>query len=837
MAAHAQSVPAQLAYPASGAQSVELQTTLRWSPAANARGYRVQISSQGPPTRAVPVKDDGDVFDSGEQTATMVRTPSLPAGRWLFVRLWTHWSATGEWDYGDSSFQTVAGPQPRITAATFTYPQNAVMNVDTRRPFTWTAVTDAEGYYLKIGTSPGAQNLFNGGALPARITAQAVPPLPTGQTLYARLWTKANNVWVLFSDITFQALPRPATFINPRNGSLYIDTRQPFSWTAPTGAQGFRVQIGTAIGARNLLDSGELSVATTSCPVPALPNSTPLFARLWTKAAGAWTLYTDSTFQAFARPATFLYPTDDAQNVTSATSFSWTSVAAAQGYYLQIGTEAAAHDLLNTGELPTRTTSRAVSHLPLGRTLYARLWTKQSNVWLLHTDIRFKTQAVSFTAPLHGDTNVASTTTFRWTPAPTVAGKIATYTLGVGTAPGWTNVVNKSGLLTNSYSALLGASRKLYARVKATLGDGSELYDDIAFSTIGASLPSLILSSPPETQLQAAASRGTSATVDASAPFAWNNVDAALAYRLQIYAQDADATPLRDSGVIHVPRVFFSDLPLGSYTGRIGIQLVNGWQWRTFPFTVIHSGINTSYQIQSALWATNFVRAMATSSNYPYRWTILYTHALNWPRVTCLDYRETLLRLLQEMGISAQFAADKRPRRLNIAFSTYDVHALAEMYNTSDGRWVLLDPTFAIVARRIDGRYASKDDIQKATRSQRWSDITYTPLGSFGTTLARDYYLDYPLLYLNLTPPAAGAGEPVLPYLQSVAMPVNNVAIYTVQSLTSPVTLVVNGRQSTFACLAADHISALFGARTINSPVPADAQLLRPRRFVFTGVW
>src|SRR4051812_6265306 len=79
------------------------------------------------------------------------------------------------------------------TTASFTYPTNGAQNVDTAKAFSWTSVAGVQTYYLYVGTSQGAKDLVDTGGISS--TSYSVPPLPTGQTLWARIWTKANDVW------------------------------------------------------------------------------------------------------------------------------------------------------------------------------------------------------------------------------------------------------------------------------------------------------------------------------------------------------------------------------------------------------------------------------------------------------------------------------------------------------------------------------------------------------------------------------------------------------------------------------------------------------------------
>ena len=114
-------------------------------------------------------------------------------------------------------------------AALLTFPQHVSTNADLTRPFQWTSVPNAQAYYLYVGTALGAKDLVNTGEI--RQTSYLVgTPLPTGQTLYARIWTKIAGGW-RYNDSSFTALPiaqltAMPDIVIPDSG---IGTRQTFA--------------------------------------------------------------------------------------------------------------------------------------------------------------------------------------------------------------------------------------------------------------------------------------------------------------------------------------------------------------------------------------------------------------------------------------------------------------------------------------------------------------------------------------------------------------------------------------------------------------------------------
>jgi hypothetical protein len=83
-----------------------------------------------------------------------------------------------------------------------------------------------------VGSSPGAKDLLNTGEL--HVTSYLATRLPTGQLLYARLWTRRADHW-RYTDVTFTAAPI-AYYITPTNGATNVSLGRRFSgppWPTP----------------------------------------------------------------------------------------------------------------------------------------------------------------------------------------------------------------------------------------------------------------------------------------------------------------------------------------------------------------------------------------------------------------------------------------------------------------------------------------------------------------------------------------------------------------------------------------------------------------------------
>jgi hypothetical protein len=277
--------------------------------------------------------------------------------------------------------------------------------------------------------------------------------LPLGQTLYARIWTKFTTRWD-FADITFTTAPY-ATFVYPRNNLSNVTTTQPFTWTTAVAALGYRVTIGSSLGASNLADSGEIT--STSFVAPALPPDQWVFARIATQFTTGWQ-WQDIRF-ATTRGAYLLTPVAGSIVGSACTAVGWTPVADARAYTVHLGTTTGAKDLLDTGETPYTTSSAPT--LPANQQIFARVWTKFASDWT-YSDVQFSSALATLTTPVNNATGTGTTGSFQWT---AVAGATA-YRLYVGDTAGANNRINTGEITGTSYPmAGLPVGVQLYAQL------------------------------------------------------------------------------------------------------------------------------------------------------------------------------------------------------------------------------------------------------------------------------------------------------------------------------------------------------------------------------------
>ena len=186
--------------------------------------------------------------------------------------------------------------------ATLTAPANGSTTVDPTLPvqFSWTAVPNAMAYFVYLGTSVGAMDVYGSSEVQGTsVTGVTLQPL---KTYYVRMWTKLPpNGWWYYQDSTFTTSAGIARVQSPRNGATNLNpTAVQITWNTVPNALSYFLYLGSTQGAMDLYGSGE--VKTTSVTVP-LPGATTVYASIFTQTAAGW-VYSDSMFT--TTPDTFL---------------------------------------------------------------------------------------------------------------------------------------------------------------------------------------------------------------------------------------------------------------------------------------------------------------------------------------------------------------------------------------------------------------------------------------------------------------------------------------------------------------------------------------------------
>ena len=428
----APAILATMISPVAGTPFTSASVAFSWTVAPNAAGYYLLIGSTG-------VGSD-DIYNSAQKTVTSYTLNGMPTnGEKIYVRLTTNFN--GIWLSNDYTY-TAATP------AAMTSPAPGSILAGSTVVFTWSQALGATGYYLWIGsTGVGSNNIYN--SAEKTVTSYTMTSMPTNsEPIYVRLITNFNGFWA-WKDYTYTAAKQAALILSPVQGATLAGKSVAFTWSAPAGATGYYLWIGsTGVDSNNIYNSEEKTV--TSYTFPYMPtNGETIYVRLNTNYSGTW-VHSDYTYKAAATAAQLTSPTEGSVLKGPSATFTWSAASGASGYYLLIGsTGAGSNNIYNSA--PKTVTSYTFNSMPTnGEIIYVRLITNYSGNWGWN-DYTYTaaTQAV-LTSPTPGGAFAGSSVTFGWTAASGASG----YYLWIGsTGAGSNNIYNSAEKTVTSYTS------------------------------------------------------------------------------------------------------------------------------------------------------------------------------------------------------------------------------------------------------------------------------------------------------------------------------------------------------------------------------------------------
>ncbi len=361
-----------LTSPLNGATNVAPDTNVSWNAVLNATGYLISV---GTTSGGIEIVNNINVL-----SATTFNIPNdLLPNRTYYVKIIPYNEVGDALSCSEQSFRTGSGVGAALPiCSTITAPLNNAVNVPVNTSISWTAVTNATGYNLSIGTSAGASNLLASTNVGNLTTYNLPTGFPESTTIFVRVVpvnATGTAVGCTEQSFTTQALlPVCTTITAPLDNAINVPVNSSISWTAVTNATGYNLSIGTSAGASNLLASTNVGNLTTYSLLAGFPESTTIFVRVVpVNATGTAVGCTEQSFTTQASLpvcTTITAPLNNAVNVPVNTSISWTAITNATGYKLTLGTTPNGNDILNNESVGNIVSYNLNNNLPFDVVIY-----------------------------------------------------------------------------------------------------------------------------------------------------------------------------------------------------------------------------------------------------------------------------------------------------------------------------------------------------------------------------------------------------------------------------------------------------------------------------------
>ncbi|HKS26984.1 MAG TPA: S8 family serine peptidase [Pyrinomonadaceae bacterium] len=548
---------AAMTSPADGSTLASSSVTFTWTAGSGVTDYWLFIGN---------TPGAYDIYNVDQGLSLSRTVTNLPTdGRTIYVTLWS--LINGAWQYNQYSYKTGACAKSVMTSPTdgSTLPSSTVT-------FNWTAGSCATDYWLFIGNSPGAYDIYNvdqGTSL-----SRTVSNLPAdGRTIYVTLWTLINGAWQYNQYSYKTGACAKAVMTSPADGSTLSSSSATFAWTAGSCATDYWLFIGNTPGAYDIYNADQgTSLSRTINGLPS--DGRTVYVTLWTLINGAWQYnqYSYKTGAACAK-AVMSSPTDGSTLPSSTATFNWTAGSCAADYWLFIGNTPGAYDIYNADQGLNR--SRTITNLPTdGRTIYVTLWTLINGVWQ-YNQYSYKTGSAcakaAMTSPANGST-LSSTVTFNWSNPGACALQFWLY---IGNAPGAYDMYNADlgTSLSRTVSNLPTDGRTLYVTLW-TRSVGGWQYSEYSYKASGGSCNASQMISP-----------ANGLTFSSSAvTFSWNSSSCATQYWLYI-GNTPGAYDIYNADMgLNLSRTV-TNLPIDNRTLYVTLWSRIGGVWYYFAYT------------------------------------------------------------------------------------------------------------------------------------------------------------------------------------------------------------------------------------------------------------
>ncbi len=435
-----------LVLPVNGETDVSVATNFAWNAATTAKGYKLMLGS---------TLGANDILLEDVGATTFFDLPNnLPADTIIYATVIPYNDVGEPLNCQEESF-TTAGELIKPECTQFLVPADNDTNVSVLTDFAWQAIDNTDGYTLKIGTSSGASDIFDGEVI-ASNSFDYDGVLPENAEIYVSVipFNEAGSATacegIVFTTTSAPSIPQCATLTMPINEATGVSIETNLSWTPITNAEGYVLNIGTSTGESDIFSEDVGRATWYDLPNDLPENSLIYISIVAYNELGMAIDCLEEQFETTSEPSIptctgILIPKNQEENVNISTNIAWGLVSNAEGYKLNVGTTNQGTDIFS-GDVGSTTFFDLTSDLPENTLIYVSIVPYNDLGESLNcVEESFRTAQVStipsctiLTNPVNGSKAVNPNLILSWSAIADVTG----YRLFLGTSPGLYDIVN-----------------------------------------------------------------------------------------------------------------------------------------------------------------------------------------------------------------------------------------------------------------------------------------------------------------------------------------------------------------------------------------------------------
>ena len=336
-------------------------------------------------------------------------------------------------------------------------PLNGATDVVIDADISWSAIADADGYLLSVGTTSGGTELVNNEDLGNVTNYEFLTNFDEDIDVFVTIVPyneQGSATGCLEQVFRTELIPVPpicTTITNPLNDATDVLLDTSLSWNTVSDATGYLVTVGITSGGIEVANSIDVGSATSYVfPNELIENREHFVTIIPYNAAGDATgciqesfITGNSTLNDPPACATLSSSLSGGLDVSVSTDLTWESVFNTDGYRLSVGTTSGGVDILNNEDVGNVTTYNFVNNLEEAVEVFVTIIAYNSfgdSVGCIEesfTTELLMPDCTTLSSPLNGTTGVSLSSDISWNEVNTASG----YKLSVGTTSGGVDIL------------------------------------------------------------------------------------------------------------------------------------------------------------------------------------------------------------------------------------------------------------------------------------------------------------------------------------------------------------------------------------------------------------
>ncbi len=355
--------------PLDGVTDVAVTTDLSWNPISNADGYKITVGTSAGANDILNSEDVGNI-------TTYEFATDLPEDSDIFVTIIPYNDEGDATSCTEESFHTEIIPVPPV-CTNLTTPLNGATDVPIDTQLSWTAVSNATGYLVVVGTTSGGIEVVNNIDVGNFTTYDIPGDLQEARMHYVTIipynaeGDATGCIEETFTTGDSTSPPSCTSLSAPIHGATAVAPDTNLTWAEITSATGYKLSVGTSSGSSDIY-SGDVGDVLIHDLAADLPESTTIYVSVTPyNDNGDAMSCTEESFTTDGVPlcTTLLTPANGATNIAVDSNIEWNPSGNTNGYKLTVTASSSTANNLTDVDITSGTTHTFANDFERGETV------------------------------------------------------------------------------------------------------------------------------------------------------------------------------------------------------------------------------------------------------------------------------------------------------------------------------------------------------------------------------------------------------------------------------------------------------------------------------------